>query len=275
MLGLAALLLIAGQFRWEWLEEVESRLSVVATPFYWFADIPARITLWGQHNLRDWRALAAENDLLRKENLILQAKVAQMASLDAENTRLRQLLNSSTHLDDSVLIAELIAVSSDPLRHLVVVDKGSEAGVHLGQAVIDAHGLVGQVVEASAWFSRVLLVTDGAHAVPVQVNRSGVRAVAEGGGRLDELTLSHVAATTDIVVGDLLTTSGLGGLFPAGYPVAVVSEVTENPGDAFLEVKARPLAHLDRSRHLLLVFSTRSGPIDEPRAEVAPMATPE
>lgn len=232
---------------------------MVATPFYWLADIPARVGVWGGHTLRDWEGLVQANGVLRKENLILQAKVAQMASLSAENARLRQLLNSSTHLDDKVLIAELIGVSPDPLRHVVVVDKGSEAGVYEGQAVIDAHGLVGQVIEVSAWFSRVLLITDSAHAVPVQVNRNGVRAVADGGGRLDELTLSHVAATTDITAGDLLTTSGLGGIFPVGYPVAVVTEVSEDPGDAFLRVTARPLAHLDRSRHLLLIFSERGG----------------
>ncbi len=266
MLGVAALLLIAGHFRWEGLERVESAFSVVATPFYWLADVPSRISQWSHHNLRDWRSLAAENERLRKDNLILQAKVTKMASLAAENARLRQLLNSATHLDDSVLIAELIGVSPDPLRHVVVINKGSEDGVYDSQPVIDAHGLVGQVVEVSAHFSRVLVITDSAHAVPVQVNRNGVRAIAEGGGRLDQLTLSHVAATTDIVAGDLLTTSGLGGVFPPGYPVAVVTEVTEDPGDQFLQVTARPLAHLDRSRHLLLVFSENGVPGPEAAA---------
>jgi rod shape-determining protein MreC len=266
VLGVAALLLIAGHFRWEGLERVESAFSVVATPFYWLADVPSRISQWSHHNLRDWRSLAAENERLRKDNLILQAKVTKMASLAAENARLRQLLNSATHLDDSVLIAELIGVSPDPLRHVVVINKGSEDGVYDSQPVIDAHGLVGQVVEVSTYFSRVLVITDSAHAVPVQVNRNGVRAIAEGGGRLDQLTLSHVAATTDIVAGDLLTTSGLGGVFPPGYPVAVVTEVTEDPGDQFLQVTARPLAHLDRSRHLLLVFSENGVPGPEAAA---------
>lgn len=273
MLGLAALLLIGGHMRWEWLDEMQARFSIAATPFYWLADIPARIGGWGGDNLRDRGSLIQENELLRKENLILQAKVAQMASLNAENTRLRALLNSSTHLDDSVLIAELIGASPDPLRHLVIIDKGSEAGVFEGQAVIDAQGLVGQVVEVSAWYSRVLLITDVSHAVPVQVNRNGVRAVADGGGRIDELTLSHVAATTDIVVGDLLVTSGLGGVFPAGYPVAVVSAVEEDPGSPFLQVKARPLAQLDRSRHLLLIFSGRDGQAPAPGTDADPLGT--
>jgi rod shape-determining protein MreC len=254
-----ALLLIAGQMRWQWLRNFEADLSVVATPFYWLADIPYRLSDWSSHNLRDWRSLARENEELQKETLILKAKVAKMAALSAENARLRQLLNSSAHVDDSVLIAELIAVASDPLRHVVVINKGRDAGVYVGQPVIDAHGLVGQVVEVSAYFSRVLLITDSTHAVPVQVNRNGVRAIAEGTGLIDELQLSHVASTTDIKPGDLLVTSGLGGRFPAGYPVAVVVGVGKDPGQSFIKVKARPTAHLDQSRHLLLIFREAAG----------------
>lgn len=249
-----ALLLIAGQTQWQWLRDIEDRLAVIATPFYWLADAPYRLKDWSSHNLQDWRGLARDNEELRKETLILKAKVAKMAALSAENARLRQLLNSSAHLEDSVLIAELIAVASDPLRHVVVVNKGKDAGVYVGQAVIDAHGLVGQVIEVSTYFSRVMLITDSTHAVPVQVNRNGVRTIADGSGMIDELQLNHVAASTDIKVGDLLVTSGMGGTFPSGYPVAVVTEVGEDPGQAFVKVKARPTARLDQSRHLLLIF---------------------
>lgn len=248
-----AFVLIFGRAQWPWLREAESRLSVLATPFYWLADLPYRLTAWGGHTLRDWGGLQKENEELRQRTLILEAKVEKMAALNAENTRLRQLLNSSAHLDDSVLIAELIGVSSDPLRHVVVVNKGRDAGVYIGQAVIDARGLVGQVIEVSAYFSRVMLITDSTHAVPVQVNRNGVRAIAEGTGMIDELTLSHVASTMDIKVGDLLITSGLGGTFPTGYPVAVVTAVDEG-SNAFMKVKARPAALLDQSRYLLLIF---------------------
>lgn len=270
MLSALALLLIIGQMRWQWLREFESNLSVIATPFYWLADTPYRIKDWGSHTLRDWRSLAKENEELRRETLILRARVAKMAALSAENARLRQLLNSSSHLDDSVLIAELIAVAPDPLRHVVVINKGRDADVYVGQAVIDAHGLVGQVIEVSAFFSRVLLITDGTHAVPVQVNRNGVRAIAEGTGLIDELQLTHVASTTDIQEGDLLVTSGLGGRFPAGYPVAVVSKVIKDSGQPFIKVNARPTAHLDQSRHLLLIFREASSQDNLP--ELAPPA---
>jgi len=277
LLSALALLLIVGQMRWQWLRHFEDNLSVIATPFYWLADVPYRVKEWGSHNVRDWRSLARENEELEKQTLILKAQVAKMAALSAENARLRQLLNSSAHLDDSVLIAELIAVASDPLRHVVVINKGRDAGVYVGQPVIDAHGLVGQVIEVSAFFSRVLLITDSTHAVPVQVNRNGVRAIAEGTGVIDELQLSHVASTTDIKVDDLLVTSGLGGRFPPGYPVGVVVAVGKDPGQSFIKVKARPTAHLDQSRHLLLIFRESAAherlPVPEPEPDtLAPAA---
>jgi rod shape-determining protein MreC len=134
------------------------------------------------------------------------------------------------------------------------VNKGSKAGIYVGQPVIDANGLFGQVVEVGLYSCRVLLITDSTHALPVQVNRNGVRSVAEGIGLMHELELRHVAATTDIVEGDVLVSSGLGGRFPSGYPVATVTSVVHNPGQSFSTVKAMPLAQLNRSRHVLLVF---------------------
>lgn len=257
LLCVLAFVLIFGSLKWPWLRGVESNLSVLATPFYWLADLPYRLKDWSSHSLRDWSSLQRDNDELRRQTLILQAKVEKMAALSAENARLRQLLNSSAHLDDSVLIAELMGVASDPLRHIVVINKGADAGVYVGQAVIDARGLVGQVVEVSTYYSRVMLITDSTHAVPVQVNRNGVRAIADGAGLIDELQLSHVAITADVKVGDLLVTSGLGGHFPVGYPVAVVTAVDAG-SSSFMKVKARPMAQLDRSRYLLLIFSQKS-----------------
>jgi rod shape-determining protein MreC len=269
--------LIFGHMRSPWLREVESSLSVLATPFYWLADLPYRIKDWGGHTLRDWSSLLDENRKLREQTLILEARVEKMASLSAENTRLRQLLNSSAHLDDSVLIAELVGVSADPLRHVVVINKGRDAGVYVGQAVIDAHGLVGQVIEVSIYYSRVMLITDSTHAVPVQVNRNGVRAIAEGSGLIDEMQLTHLAATMDVKEGDLLVTSGLGGHFPSGYPVAVVTSVDRRP-NAFMKVTARPAAKLDQTRHLLLIFrekSTLPAPdFDQPAETATPSPKP-
>lgn len=159
-------------------------------------------------------------------------------------------------MQDKVLIAELIGLSPDPLTHTVIIDRGRRDGVYRGQAVLDAFGLMGQVVEVHAHSSRVLLITDSSHALPVQVNRNGVRAIAEGTGNLNQLRLRHVSNTTDIRAGDVLVSSGLGGRYPVGYPVALVEEVIRDPGQSFATVLVTPKARLDRSRHVLLVFGT-------------------
>lgn len=202
--------------------------------------------------------LQSENERLKAESLVLQAKVQKLASLAAENIRLRELLNSSAILQDNVLAAEIIGISPDPGKLYVMINKGSDDKVFMGQSVIDAYGLVGQVIEVGSHSSRVLLITDERHALPVQANRSGIRAVAEGSGLLHELELRHVAATTDIKVDDLLVSSGLGGRFPVGYPVGRVVSVVHDPGQAFATVKAMPSAQLNRSRHVLLIFSDKA-----------------
>jgi rod shape-determining protein MreC len=202
--------------------------------------------------------------------LILQGRNQQMAALRAENVRLRSLLNSSTLLQSDVLVAELIGVVADRQRHLVILNKGARDGVFVGQPLLDADGLMGQIVQVSERSARALLITDVTHSVPLQVNRNAVRVIAEGTGLLDVLELRHVVATTDIEVGDLLVTSGLGGRFPAGYPVATVTSVERDPGQTFVRVVATPNAALNRSRHVLLVFSTRSGNEQPTAADVVP-----
>ncbi len=234
-------------------------LSAVALPFYWVVDLPTRLTNWSRESLVGRDTLLNENSRLRSQSLLLEVKVQQMAALRAENVRLRALLNSSALLQDDVLVAELIGISPDPARHLVLLNKGSSDRVFLGQPLIDAQGLMGQVIEVASHSARVLLITDSTHAIPVQVNRNGFRAIAEGVGRLDTLELRHVASTEDIQVGDLLVSSGLGGRFPVGYPVAVVTEVMQDPGQAFARVRAQPSAALNRSRHVLLVFTRNGG----------------
>jgi len=240
------------------LERSRALLDVVAAPVYRIADLPATVADWARSTLQTRRGLLEENERLRRENLILQGRSHRMASLQAENVRLRALLNSTAMLRDDVLVAELIGVSPDPARHLVLLNKGADDGVFGGQPLIDADGLMGQVVEVGANSARALLITDATHSIPVQVNRNGVRAIAEGSGALGSLEIHHVSATTDIRAGDLLVTSGLGGRFPVGYPVAEVSEIERDPGQPFARIRAVPRAALDRSRHVLLVFTGES-----------------
>jgi rod shape-determining protein MreC len=260
-LTVVALFLVFASYRIGWLQDVKMRMSVIAEPVYQIANIPVAMGDWFASRFRTTDSIRLDNERLAAENLLLKGKVQRLASLEAENTRLRQLLNSSALVGNTVLIAEMIGVSPDPARQIVILSKGSEDSVYLGQPVLDADGLFGQVVEVSPNQSRVMLITDSTHAVPVQVNRNGVRAVAEGTGLMDTLVLSNLVVTTDIKVGDLLMSSGLGGGFPAGYPVATVSEVTPDPGQPFLVVKARPTAQLDRSRQLLLVYPLRDSSI--------------
>jgi rod shape-determining protein MreC len=228
----------------------------ISSPLYWLSDLPTQAETWADNRVMSRTHLVQENNALRSEMLVLRQKLQKNASLEAENLRLRQLLNASEAVKDHVLIAELIGVTPDPQVHKVMINRGSNDGVYVGQAVLDAFGLMGQIVEVGSSTSVALLITDASHALPVQVNRNGVRLVAEGVGDLYSLKLRHVANTLDIVEGDLLVSSGLGQLFPAGYPVAEVTAVDTDDGKRFARVTARPRARMNRSRYVLLVFET-------------------
>ncbi len=263
-LGAVALILILLSIYTKLLDPVRARLATLTAPLYSLVNAPGEALSWTQDSLRSREQLQQENASYKAELLIHKRKLQQMASLAAENVRLRQLLNSAEMVKDRVLVAELVGISPDPLTHRVIVNKGRQHGVYLGQPLLDAHGLMGQVVEVSDNTSQVLLITDATHALPVQVNRNGVRAVAEGTGDLYQLKLRHLANTVDVREGDSLVSSGLGQRFPVGYPVAEVVSVMHDPGKPFARVVARPQAQLNRSRHVLLVFSgDRSEPAFE------------
>jgi rod shape-determining protein MreC len=250
--------LITADLRYNSLTTTRSFIDMVTTPIYWIADIPSRVLDWGTTNIQSRSQLIEELEKLGRENLILEGRSQQMSALRAENVRLRSLLNSAALVQGDVLVAELIGVSPDPMSHQLVLNRGAADQVYIGQPLIDADGLLGQVVVVSEFSSRALLITDATHSIPVQINRNGVRAIAEGSGNLGVLEIRHVAATTDIKEGDLLVTSGLGGRFPVGYPVAVVSKIERDPGQSFATVQAHPSAALDRSRYVLLVFTAQS-----------------
>ena len=250
-------LLLIGRFT-PWLDPIRSKLDLFAIPFYWATDVPNRVSTWVDENLTSRQTLLEENQLLRNQIRVQESRLQQMASLVAENLRLRQLMNSSKIIQHRVLVAELIGVSPDPLVHKVIVNKGSDDGIYIGQPLLDAFGLMGQVVSVTPYTAHVLLITDNTHAIPVQVARSNVRSIAEGVGDLYQLRLRYISSTTDIKEGDILMSSGLGGRFPAGYPVAQIEKITYDPGEPFANVVARPAANLDRSRHVLLVFSDQT-----------------
>jgi rod shape-determining protein MreC len=241
--------------RFETLKPLRSQLGLVLTPFYWLADLPVRAWDGATQQISSRSELMAENEKLKAEALLLQRRLQKLAALTEQNVRLRELLNSAALLDEEVLVGELIGVDPNPYTHRILIDKGEKDGVFLGQPVLDARGLMGQVVEIMPYTARVLLLTDTTHSIPVQVNRSGLRAIAVGTGNPERLELRHVADTADIKEGDLLVSSGMGQRFPAGYPVATVKEVIHDSGQPFAIVRAVPTAALNRSRYLLLVFS--------------------
>lgn len=241
-------------------------LNVVA-PLVFVAEIPYLISDEVGDVVSTREGLIERNAALERRVLELSQVSQQFMALKAENERLRALLGSRARLPAEVLISEIVGVVPAPGTHQVMLDKGAGDDVRIGDAVIDAHGLFGQVVDVGSFTSRVMLVTDANHAVPVQVNRNGVRSIAGGTGRLDVLQLENVAVTADIREGDLLETSGLGGRFPPGYPVGYVDAVLIEPTAAFASVSVRPLAELDRSRHVLVVLSRDEAQTEALQAE--------
>lgn len=252
--SVAAILLLVLDGKTEFLKPIRQQLLSISTPIYWLTNLPDRVAEWGDNTLVTRESLLADNAALRTENFVLQQKLQKMAALIAENSRLSDLLNSSNLIEDDVLIARLIGESPDPRRQEMILDKGADAGVYVGQAVLDADGLAGQVIEVSAYSCRVMMIVDSNSAVPVQTVRNGIRFIAEGSGSLDYMRLRHVAATADLVEGDVLISSGLDQHYPPNYPVAKVTSIRKDPGQPFLSVTAAPLAQLNRSRHFLLVL---------------------
>lgn len=270
VLAVLSVALMVVDARFEVLKPARSQMSLVLMDAYWITDLPERLWQGVSSQFGSRTELVAENEKLKTENLLLQGRLQKLAALTEQNVRLRELLNSSALVNEKVEVAELIGVDPNPFTHRIIINKGERDGVVLGQPVLDARGLMGQVVELMPYTSRVLLLTDTTHSIPVQVNRNGLRAIASGTGNPERLELRHVADTADIKEGDLLVSSGLGQRFPAGYPVATVKEVIHDSGQPFAIVRAVPTAALNRSRYMLLVFS--DGRTPEERANEAAQA---
>lgn len=240
--------------RGTYLEQVRAYLGEAFYPLQIAIDSPAAGMRWMRENLALRRQLIAENAVLRRESLTSGVELQRLAALRAENARFRALLDSRARVPDRVVVGEILSVDMDPLRHRVILNKGGRDGAYEGQALIDARGVVGQITRDQRDSSAAILITDPDHALPVEIVRNGLRSIAVGTGDLKRLSLPFLTRNADIKVGDLLITSGLGGAFPAGYPVGRVTQVDGSSGDAFLEVSAIPTADLDRLHEVLLVF---------------------
>ena len=252
-LVLVSVLLMTLDHRFHLLESVRSVLATVLSPLQSLVNLPVELGDWAGETFTSRQRLLEENAELHAWRLEQQASLQRQAALVQENARLRRLLGASQRVPEEVLVAELVAVDVDPYRHHVVVNKGLLDGVHLEQPLLAAEGVIGQVLHLGAINATAILITDPSHALPVQVNRTGMRTVARGTGTPNRLQLPHIPNDADIRVGDLLVTSGLGGRFPRGYPVGKITQVELDPGRPFATVIATPSVQLDRSLEVLLV----------------------
>ena len=265
-LVLLSVVLMVVDHRTDWTAPLRSVLITVTTPLHRIADVPQALV----DEISALVFLHRDNADLRRKVMHLSVRLQRLEALEEENARLRSLLGSSRRVENRVRFAEVVGISPDPQRAMLTLDKGLGDGVRVGQAVLDSQGLVGQIVEAGLASSRVLMITDLSHSTPVQVLRNDYRAILRGTGEVDRLLLQHVPDTADIREGDLLITSGLGGRFPSGYPVALVRQVVHDPAEPFALVVTESTAELARSRHLVVV--TDAGQVPAPPDPSGPAA---
>lgn len=246
-----AITLIVLDDRGNWLSRLRDQAGWVTQPVWALAGLPGRVSASVRDNASSHKQLVAENRALRNELLLANARLTRLQTAALDNAQLRELLNVAERSGLDVQLAPILDIDLDPVRQRLVLDAGSGVGVHVGQAVIDAGGLMGQVIAVTPLHSTVLLLTDPDHAVPVTVARSGVRLVAYGRG--DRLELRDIPLSAGVEVGDEVITSGLGGRFPAGFPVGRVVKLQPDDTHAFLVGELQPAAQLDRGRNVLLL----------------------
>ena len=260
--GLSILLLVIDH-RDNHLDSVRKAIGATVYPLRVIVDAPVSAWRWANETTASRNELQLENSRLNAERLLTRAKLQRYSALEAENTRLRTMLEATARVRERVRVAEILSVSSDPFRHVLILDKGTNDNVYDGQAVIDADGIIGQIIEAGVLSSQTMLISDPGHDLPVEVNRNGLRTIARGTGEYDRLDLPFLPNNADIEPGDLLVTSGRGGAFPSGYPVAIVETVTRIPQEPFAAVTATPSAALSQVREVMLIWSTNDEQTDE------------
>ncbi len=258
VLVIVSILLMYLDHRQNHLDGIRRAIGAAVYPVRLVVDAPIRLWKWLGESTTSRNELELELGRLQAERLLTNARLQRLTALEAENARLRGLLEARSRVRDEVRVAEIMAVDANPYEHNLVIDIGSRDGVYDGQAIVDANGVVGQVIETGIMTSQAVLISDSDHALPVEVKRNGLRTIAVGTGEIDRLDLPFLPNNADIRAGDLLVTSGLGGAFPSGYPVAVVDTVTRIPSEPFADVTATPAAALDQVREVMLIWSAPS-----------------
>lgn len=250
-----SILLIAFDGRSSAMIQLRNVLETAVSGLYYFANTPRSVLDGVSNNFVDTHRLQIENRSLKDQLQEARSNLLILDQLKVENQRLRLLLSSPLRQDEYKKITEVLTTEMDTYRQQVVINRGKNDGAFVGQPIIDEQGVVGQIISVGETSSRVLLITDVTHAIPVQVLRNDVRGIATGTGHSDELLMDNLPRSVDVVKGDVLITSGLGGRFPEGYPVAIVEAVSNDGKNHFARVKARPLASFDRLRYLLMIWT--------------------
>ncbi|HKQ16675.1 MAG TPA: rod shape-determining protein MreC [Steroidobacteraceae bacterium] len=256
-LGVISVVVMVLDHRGGYLDTARLWMSAAANPIYTVVQTPGELWRWIADSFADRSRLRTENSQLTEQLRVARTQLLRFESLNEENRRLREIREASKGVSERTLIAEIINVSVNPFRHMVVINKGADEGVFRGQPVLDAFGVVGQVMQVGKSTATLILITDAEHAVPVQVNRNGIRSIAMGTGEASKMSLPYLTVESDVKPGDLLVSSGLDAIFPAGYPVATVTKVERNPAETFALVEAKPLAQLDRDREVLLLWADK------------------
>jgi rod shape-determining protein MreC len=242
-------------YHYRYLDNVRSGFSLLVAPLQYAVDYPVRVIGWVQSLVSAKKALIAENMQLRYKQTMLEAELQKLIVIQKENSQLKELLLTSSKADMSAMAAQILAVDTSNSRQVVVLDKGKHHGAYVGQPVLDAKGVMGQIVDVGPITSTVLLISDSKSAVPVRNNRTGERAILVGTNDIEELSLINLPKTSSIHPGDVLVTSGLDRHYPEGYPVGLVDEVNSIPGEDFVKVKVKSIALLNRNRLVLLIWS--------------------
>jgi len=235
-------------------DSVRGYLQSLVSPLQYMANTPKQIITWAVENATTRNKLIKQNQEFKINELKFNQQLLELEVIKRENNRLRSLLASPLRSNIKKMVAEIISVNNDPYSQQIVINRGTNDGAYEGQPVLDEQGIVGQILHVGTSSSRVLLITDLTHAIPVRIKRNGIRLIASGSGHLDRLVQNYVPHSTDIHRGDILVTSGLGGKFPEDYPVATVISVTQDESRPFARVVSEPIAKIDRLRYLLLLW---------------------
>ena len=257
-LVITSIALMTIDHRWQSLEIARSTIASVLYPIQYTIDLPIRLYYWVDETLNTHQSLLEKNRDFEARHLENRVQLQKLNIIEKENDRLRRLLSATPKTTERLLIAEIIGVDLDPYRHLILINKGSINDVYQGQPIIDSKGVMGQIIHVAARSSTAMLITDASHAIPVQIDRTGHRANVFGTGKTDHLDLRHLPHNIDIQAGDMLITSGLGGTFPPNYPVARITKIEHKAGEPFTTIEATPLAQLDETREVLLVWRNKT-----------------